>query len=244
MNTARTFVIGDIHGAAKALEQVLERAAVTPEDTLIFLGDYVDGWSDSAKVIARLIALKQQHHCIFVRGNHDTWCAQWLASGTTDSTWLKHGGKSTMAAYANLDSAEKDAHITFFSQLSDYYEDTNNCLFIHAGFTSMHGPSQEVHTSNYSWDRTLWEVARTMDERLLTHPELYPKRLLLYNEIFIGHTPTLHYGTDQPIHAANVWNMDTGAGFSGKLTILDVSTKMFWQSDPVRTLYPDETGRN
>ena len=38
----RTLVIGDIHGGLKALEQVLERANVTPEDKLIFLGDYVD----------------------------------------------------------------------------------------------------------------------------------------------------------------------------------------------------------
>ena len=32
------------------LEQVLERAAVTTEDTLVFLGDYMDGWSESAKL--------------------------------------------------------------------------------------------------------------------------------------------------------------------------------------------------
>ena len=41
----KTFVIGDIHGGLKALIQVLERAEVTINDTLIFLGDYVDGWS-------------------------------------------------------------------------------------------------------------------------------------------------------------------------------------------------------
>jgi serine/threonine protein phosphatase 1 len=38
-----TFVIGDIHGGLAALKQVLERAPVKPADTLIFLGDYVDG---------------------------------------------------------------------------------------------------------------------------------------------------------------------------------------------------------
>jgi serine/threonine protein phosphatase 1 len=47
----RTLVIGDIHGGLKALIQVLERAKVTSNDTLIFLGDYVDGWSDSPQVI-------------------------------------------------------------------------------------------------------------------------------------------------------------------------------------------------
>ncbi|MFZ0598180.1 MAG: metallophosphoesterase, partial [Flavobacterium sp.] len=46
----RTFVIGDIHGGLLALEQVMKKAEVTTEDTLIFLGDYVDGWSQSPQV--------------------------------------------------------------------------------------------------------------------------------------------------------------------------------------------------
>ena len=55
--TRKTFVIGDIHGALKALKQVLERANVSDNDTLIFLGDFVDGWSDAANVINFLIQL-------------------------------------------------------------------------------------------------------------------------------------------------------------------------------------------
>jgi serine/threonine protein phosphatase 1 len=43
----RTLVIGDIHGGLRALHQI-KRAKVTKEDTLIFLGDYVDGWSHLA----------------------------------------------------------------------------------------------------------------------------------------------------------------------------------------------------
>jgi serine/threonine protein phosphatase 1 len=56
----RTFVIGDIHGGLKALKQVLQNAAVTKEDTLIFLGDYVDGWSESVQVISFLIDLHNE----------------------------------------------------------------------------------------------------------------------------------------------------------------------------------------
>ena len=35
---SRTLVIGDIHGGLKALIQTLDRANVTQNDTLIFLG--------------------------------------------------------------------------------------------------------------------------------------------------------------------------------------------------------------
>lgn len=45
------------------------------------------------------------------------------------------------------------------------------------------------------------------------------------------------------MNRCNVWNLDTGSGFSGKLTIMDIDTKEFWQSDFVRELYPNENGR-
>lgn len=56
---SRTLVVGDIHGGLKALKQALERANVTDKDKLIFLGDYVDGWSESSQVINALIELSQ-----------------------------------------------------------------------------------------------------------------------------------------------------------------------------------------
>ena len=128
--------------------------------------------------------------------------------------------------------------------MQNYYIDNENNLFIHAGFSSMHGPKKEVYSSNYSWDRTLWETAVAMDKKLQKNSEYYPKRLLLFNEIYIGHTPTLHYNIATPMHKANVWNIDTGAGFTGKLSILDIQTKEFWQSEKLVYLYPEEKGRN
>ena len=73
---------------------------------------------------------------------------------------------------------------------------------------------------------------------------LYPKRLKLFTEIFIGHTPTTRINKTTPVNKANVWNLDTGAAFKGPLTVMDVHTKEYWQSDPLPTLYPNENGRN
>ena len=47
----RTLVIGDIHAAKKALVQVLERAELQADDQLIFLGDYVDAWSEAVETV-------------------------------------------------------------------------------------------------------------------------------------------------------------------------------------------------
>lgn len=240
----RTLVIGDIHGGCRALQQVLERAEVTPGDQLIFLGDYVDGWSESSQIIQFLIELSEKQDCIFIKGNHDAWCEDWLAFGQKPDVWLFNGGKSTVESYADYSLEELDIHLEFFQRMKNYYIDDQNRMFIHAGFASMHGPEKEVYSSNYRWDRTLWETAVAMDKKLQRNSELYPKRLLLYKEIFIGHTPTLDIGIKIPANKANIWNMDTGAAYTGSLSIMDIDTKQFWQSDPLPSLYPKEKGRN
>ncbi len=240
----RILVIGDIHGAFKAFQQIMQRAAITTKDTLVFLGDYVDGWSESAEVIEYLMQLSKQQDCIFIKGNHDVWCEEWLKTDVANTKWLFHGGTSTVESYKPLSDTKKLEHLNFFEQMKFYEIDNKNRLFIHAGFTSMHGPQQEFYSSNYNWDRTLWEMALTMDKRIKKDSVLFPKRLKLFSEIYIGHTPTLNYNIEIPMQGCNVWNIDTGAAFTGRLTILDIDTKEFWQSDIVKELYPDESGRN
>ncbi|MDX1753616.1 MAG: metallophosphoesterase family protein, partial [Salinimicrobium sediminis] len=132
----RKLVIGDIHGGLKALVQLLERAKVTPEDELIFLGDYVDGWSDSANVVSYLIEFSKQNTCIFLRGNHDDLTHRWLKDGELNDQWLQHGGQSSIDAYRQFSEEEKQAHIKFFEQMVNYYIDKENRLFVHAGFTN------------------------------------------------------------------------------------------------------------
>ncbi|WP_025743700.1 metallophosphoesterase family protein [Aquimarina pacifica] len=240
----RTLVIGDIHGALKALQQVLDKANVTNSDTLIFLGDYVDGWSDCAETISFLIKLKASHDCIFIRGNHDELCYTWLTQKTNNPEWVKHGGQATMDSYAKLADSVLNTHYEFYENLTNYHIDDNNRLFLHAGFTNLNGPDREFFSKLFYWDRTLWETALSIDPNLKKTDINYPKRLLLFNEIYIGHTPVTRINKTTPVKATCVWNLDTGAAFKGPLTIMDVNTKEFWQSDPAYTLYPNESGRN
>ncbi|AXE19192.1 serine/threonine protein phosphatase [Runella rosea] len=240
----RTLVIGDIHGGLKALLQALGRAEIQPSDTLIFLGDYVDGWSESAQVITFLMELATTQTCLFMKGNHDMWCENWLDSGLAPHVWLMHGGSSTAESYRYMDFQTRQIHLSFFNQLKSYHIDSQNRLFVHAGFASIHGPEDEHDDNNFLWDRTLWETALTIERRNQKDEAMIPKRLKLFKEIFIGHTPTLNYNIDVPMHAATVWNIDTGAAFHGRLSIMDIDTKEFWQSDVVQSLYPNEKGRN
>ena len=240
----RTIAIGDIHGGLRALTQVLEIANVTTKDHLIFMGDLVDGWSESYKLIDFLIDLNQKQSCIFIKGNHDLYCEYWLNTAQNNPEWEKHGGKETQAGYLNKSESEKKKHLQFFQGMKYYHVDNKHRLFIHAGYTSMDGPEGESSASSYMWDRTLLEMAIAMDDKLDRDSIRYPKRLKHFEEIFIGHTPTQKHGQETPIHAANLWDIDTGAAFKGCLTAMDVDTKEFWQSEPVWKLYSGEVGRN
>ncbi len=241
---SRTLVIGDMHGALKALQQVLEKVKITTDDRLIFLGDYVDGWSQSAQLVSFLIELKEKQNCLFIRGNHDELCYHWLRKKTYNPEWIKHGGQTTMDSYSELSQEEVNAHLQFYENLTNFHVDDRNRLFLHAGFTNLHGPDREYFSKLFYWDRTLWEMALSIDTDLEKTDPRYPKRLLLFDEIYIGHTPVTRIGKTTPAQATCVWNIDTGAAFKGPLTAIDIDTKEFWQSDPVHTLYPEENGRN
>lgn len=241
---ARTFTIGDIHGGLKALKQVLERAQVTTKDKLIFLGDYVDGWSQSPQVLDFLIQLKNTHNCIFIRGNHDDLLLKWFKEKSHNEMWFHHGGEATVNAYKTVTAENVEEHIAFLETLENYHLDKKNRLFVHAGFTNLNGVEYEYFPKMFYWERTLWETALALDKSMSTKDLLYPKRFTLYKEIYIGHTPVTRIEKTVPVQMANVWNVDTGAAFKGPLTIMNVDTKEFWQSDPLYKLYENEKGRN
>lgn len=240
----RTLVIGDIHSGLRALEQLLERARVGPGDHLIFLGDYVDGWSTAVETVDFLIGLNDRLPCTFLRGNHDELCREWLLTQKENPQWLAHGGWATRDSYLAADRGIWDLHLQFFADLDNFYLDGDGRLFVHAGFTNLNGIHHEYFEPYRYWDRTLWELAKALNPGLRPTDVDYPKRLGLYKEIFIGHTPLSKVDNLPPGRAANVWNVDTGAAFRGGLSMMDVDSKAYWQSDPVYLLYPGERGRN
>lgn len=259
----RTLVCGDIHGGLKSLQQCLDRAKVTSKDKLIFLGDYVDGWSESAQVIEYLIQLSKTTECIFIRGNHDKWCEDWLINGQAPMMWKLQGGQSTLESYVSTGFLVKDEHRNFFKNLRNYYIDEQNRGFVHGGFRSKKGLGHEEYQADYYWDRDVWQISLMSHNKVRTDSNGTPqgRRMYKHKEVFIGHTSTgnweikPHYPEYQddrqskngsitvPMNRYNVWNLDTGGGFEGKLTIMDIETKEFWQSDFVKDLYPEEKGR-
>lgn len=276
---SRTFAVGDIHGADRALEQCLERCGfVIGTDKLITLGDICDGWPYVYECVELLLKIPDEYR-VDVMGNHDEWLRRWLATGIHPDGWsqggsgtarsyLRHIGKNTAPikteyyyypGYGRVSSYEYDlspdeipeTHKRFFERQVLYYKDDMNRLFVHAGFNPDRTlkENQQIKPNDFYWNRDLWN--RALDALEEDYKIDYDDPL---TEIFIGHTETTSYtryikkpgsfvltpsgkDTCPPVHADIIWNLDTGAGSTGRLTIMDIDTHEYWQSDMVKSFY-------
>lgn len=253
----RNFVMGDIHGAFKAFQQCLRRANFDiNQDHLIQLGDIVDGYPEVYECIELLLSIK---HRTLIKGNHDDWFQSFFETNYHPAKW-KYGGKGTMLSYlyhagkpvtlqprnsgftSGLKSTDiPTRHQQLLYEQKPFYVDPENRCFVHGGF-DRHVPFVLQNPDIFFWDRDLFESALQMDTYTNgAIPEGFYNDTK-FKEIFIGHTPTTNWNSDQPIKALNITNLDTGAGHQGRLTIMelglsDKNPNSFWQSDPMLELY-------
>lgn len=233
---SRQFVVGDIHGGYKALIQCLERSNFDyKNDVLISLGDVCDGWPETVEVIEELKKIK---NLMLVKGNHDDWLEKWLELGANPIIWVEQGGRATIESYKKHPEA-LISHRDFFKQAAKCIVDDKNRIFAHGGF--QRGIDIKVQNLQmFMWDRTLaTKAAGEKKDSLFTVHE--------FEEVYLGHTTVNSFKKlpkNTPHWGGNVCLMDTGGGMEGVLTIMDVDSKEFWQSDVVKELYPDHRGRN
>ncbi len=242
----RKFVLGDIHGGYRALLECLAYAKFDYQvDTLYFLGDVCDGWSEFIECIEELSKIK---NLIYLRGNHDDWTLQYIEGKLTKITpitrqtvlnsegesWTHHGGAITKKVLDNSPNKVKLIE-SFIKSGKAYHIDTDNNVFCHAGF-DLRLPIDSQPFNTFMWDRNM--ILDGVNKKAQNS----------YNKIFVGHTPTTYLGDDTQFTpytlAGNIIMMDTGAGFLGPLTMMNIDTNELFQSTPVYQLYPNEKGRD
>lgn len=224
---SKTFVVGDIHGAYRALIQCLEKASFDySNDHLICLGDVCDGWPETKQCIDELLKMK---HVTYVLGNHDTWFLNWMKTGEVEPVWFKQGGQATIESYGG-DNIPL-THIAFLETAFDYFL-LDNKLFVHAGINPDVSLAEQ-RRETFFWDRSFYHLVSSSFK-----PN---EKFTIYEEVFIGHTPV---NAPAPVQCGEVWLMDTGAGWSGVLSLMDVNEKKVFVSDNVPSLYPGTAGRS
>lgn len=229
----RRFVIGDIHGRFDALKDVLTKCKFDYDnDKLIVLGDIVDGGYNTYEVVEELLKIK---NIIYIIGNHDHWFFMWNDGSLdtfTEDMWRNQGGMATLMSYKNEKMPK--THKEFMSK-GILYHIEDDMIFVHGGFNH-HQSLSEQGINTFVWDRQLINTAK--EESIIRNDtDKLINKSIHWKKVFVGHTTTQGFGSDpkienitQPIHFNNLIMMDTGAGWNGKLTVMDVDTEKFWQS--------------
>ena len=201
----RTFVIGDVHGCHQALSTLLTAIRPDPlQDTLVFLGDYIDRGPESSQVLSALINLQgSSRNLIALMGNHEQMLLNYLA-GLDQELYLSAGGIETLESYGIVNFGDiwtqtilPPDHLDFLHSLRPYWEDDQH-IYVHAGL------EPGVHLTQQSTDWLFWGR-----EGFIDSDYDFGKRVIY------GHTPW-----QAPRVEANKIGIDTGAVYGGRLTCL------------------------
>lgn len=209
---SRTIAIGDIHGCAVELADLLRQIDPQPDDTIITLGDYVNRGPDTRGVIEQLIALSKCCQLIPLLGNHDDVLLQAIDGRGLDFLLAQGGGQATLDSYgpgSQLGDIPSD-HIQFLRSCRKCFE-TDTHLFAHANYD----PNRRL--ADTDWNTLLW--------RKLEPP--YPGPHFWGKRVIVGHTAQRNF---QVLDLGHVVCIDTGCCHGGVLTALDLESRRSWRT--------------
>lgn len=155
---SKIFAISDIHGCYDSMMALMEQLPINKEDTVVFLGDYVDRGPKTKNVIDQCMKWEKENpHWQFLYGNHEDLMLDALVyKGRiyhSYDLWYQQGGLQTAQSYFPAGFSKYDMAI---SQPEDHiipqhlnwlrtrkrYFDSPDCFFVHAGIPD--APLEEI----------------------------------------------------------------------------------------------------
>lgn len=134
---SRHLVFGDIHGCFEALRTLCALVRLRRDDTLVFLGDYVNKGPNSKAVLDEILRLDRLYRLIPLRGNHDILMLRARTSADAYRRWLQSGGSATLGSYAPAGDSSglsriPQAHWHFLEHRLLPFHETATHIFVHA----------------------------------------------------------------------------------------------------------------
>lgn len=210
------FVFGDIHGYLDKLKELMEKVIreASPDDTFVFLGDYIDRGPDSKGVVDLLIHFsKSWERSVFLKGNHEDMLLDYAGlSGHHGESYLQNGARTTFQSYNGLENIPQN-HFAFFRKLESLHVcEEYPYIFVHAGLKPQ-VPIEEQNEVDLFWIRRPfidydgdWEDSR---------------------KVIYGHTPARG---GLPRIDDNKIGIDTGVAYGGPLTAIKLPGEKIFQS--------------
>jgi serine/threonine protein phosphatase 1 len=245
----RTFAFGDIHGDLEGLERVFARLPkLGSDDTLVFVGDYVDRGPKSAQVIdfVRDRQKRGPSKVVALRGNHEDAWLRVIAQGWPE--FVSPPGNGCLAAMRSFvggpqpgpDERPKPGEekklmtggffppaVVEWMQALPYWFEDEHAIYVHAGLPRNEGGFQ--HPSKVETPAALLWLR---DEHFFRN---YRGKLVVF-----GHTATAYLppelSTYTPEDPMDVWagpccvGLDTGAGKGGFLTAIELPAMHVYES--------------
>ncbi|WP_299961929.1 metallophosphoesterase family protein [uncultured Roseobacter sp.] len=227
----RVYAIGDIHGRADLLADLLEKIArdraaqADARDVkYVFLGDYVDRGERSREVLDQLSALRGQRgqEAVFLRGNHEAALLDFLADPEAGRRWLQFGGDRTLKSYGLDPTGEPEAlrerfhaalgpHLDFLQQTERFWM-SGEVLFVHAAVNPRRAIADQEDQDLF-WGNRAFLRGRAFPGMRVVHG---------------------HYNAFEPVVTPQRICVDTGAYYSDRLTAvcLDAQVRFLSTGDP------------
>lgn len=243
------YAIGDIHGQHTMLCALLAQLIEIPlcaEDTVVFLGDYVDRGENARGVIDTLLEWRDRHaDTVFLRGNHeqfmlDAYGAELPFAEAADQdlraqlmlVWLQNGGVETLLSYAPAGFQEWCATVNYsllripaapFAEFKASFAfwleaiPPSHWEFLKATRMEYVTPAYHFVHAGLLTPGTTWETAGwTIDPRLWIREPFLSNQADFDGRIVVFGHTPQRKG--RPLVQRNKIGLDTGAVFGGPLT--------------------------
>ncbi len=217
---SRRLVISDIHGCSKTLSALLDKLQITEEDTLYFLGDYIDRGPDSSGVLDIIINMQKKFpNIIPLTGNHENQTLQAEKEYDEKSFYYYVKNLNNSKKILNKKKKLRKKYRKFMKSLP-YYIELEDYFLVHAGF-------------DFKKENPFEDISSILNIRDFK----YDKKQAKGKTIITGHSPTELKKIKKQIRKnKKIINLDNGCIYTkphkiydykqlGKLCCLNLDTK-------------------